>query len=102
MHLRQPVPAHHRMALKPMLRLRQHHTETMSRSTTEEENDHQAELAAWELLRDTLHELEELRTEVRNFRDVSGRHNTVIAYRRLIALLPESKQYASGIIINTP
>ena len=56
----------------------------------ETDNDTEAELAAWELLRDTRAELEELRDAVRNMRDVKGRFHTQLATERLIALLPEN------------
>lgn len=35
-------------------------------------------------------EVEKLRSAIRNFRDVSGRHHTQIACERLLALLPEN------------
>jgi hypothetical protein len=56
----------------------------------ETDNDTEAELAAWELLRDARAELETLRDAVRNFRDVKGRFHTQLAAERLIALLPEN------------
>ena len=58
----------------------------------ETDNDTEAELAAWELLRDTRAELEELRDAVRNVRDVKGRFHTQLAVERMIALLPENVQ----------
>ena len=56
----------------------------------EADNDTEAELAAWELLRDARAELETLRDAVRNMRDVKGRFHTQLATERLIALLPEN------------
>lgn len=60
--------------------------------SSETDNDTEAELAAWELLRDTRAELEKLRDAVRNMRDVKGRHHTQIATERLLALLPENDE----------
>lgn len=55
------------------------------------DNDTEAELAAWKLLRDTRAELEELRDAVRNMRDAKGRYHTQLACERLLALLPENE-----------
>ena len=62
----------------------------------EPDNDTEAELAAWELLRDTRAELEELRAAVRNMRDAKGRFHTQLAVERLIALLPKNVQPSHG------
>ena len=61
-----------------------------SKSPSEIDSDTQAELAAWELLRDARAELETLRDAVRNFRDVEGSFPTQLAAERLIALLPDN------------
>lgn len=37
-------------------------------------------------------ELHELRSAIRNLRDMQGRHNTEIACKRLFELLPESQE----------
>lgn len=64
---------------------------------SDEDNDQECEIAAWELLRDTRNELEKLRGAVRKMRDVKGRYNTQLAFEMLINLLPpEEKKIQSG------
>jgi hypothetical protein len=60
--------------------------------SSETDNDTEAELAAWELLRDTRAELEDLRDAVRNMRNAKGRFHTQLATERLIGLLPANEE----------